>query len=316
MNFAEFVAWQEQQRRRPGVIVACETRVHAGLSALQPKPAFSEPPPKVHRCHLATDWARLRQAPAEWEKRALICRGVRHALSLLMRHWARARTAVALPDDVYPVYWQLAEAAQLKPVRFETFPKLQLPDAGVLVLTHPLKLHGRGLDDGEVAALEGWLKADSRRRLVLDAVYALAAPLDAAALKLMATGQTLYLDSLSKGFLHEKVLGVAVVPEADFAAHVEAFRAEPPAPRELAIAAELLRRTADFPASLRDALEARRASLQQRLSDAGVDATQVGNGYFLPLRGDARQLLERHRVLTIPFSVFGREGEWCFASAL
>ena len=317
MNFSEFVAWSAVHRAQSGAVVACETRVHVALAALRPVVEIPQGgPPRVHRCHLAADWSRLRGAPAEWQKRALVCRGVRHALSLLFRRYAALGKTVALPVDVYPVYWQLAAEAGVMAVPFTTFPAIQLVDADVLLLPQPLKLHGRSLNDEEVTRIEAWLQTDAKRRLVMDAVYALGAPLDAATKQLMAGGRCIHLDSLSKAFLHEKVLGVAVLPEADVPHHQEDFRAEPPEPVELFTAARLLRDMAGFPLELRAELAARRGKMQQLLKERGVPVDMVPNGYLMPLRANAKKLLEEKGVLAIPLSVFGGEGSWCIASAL
>ncbi|MCY0987900.1 pyridoxal phosphate-dependent aminotransferase [Nannocystis sp. ILAH1] len=313
MNFQEFLAWSGGVRE-PCVLRACETRISAAFADLRPPLVRAEPPRTVHRCDLARAWCELRGLPPAAARGAMICAGVRHALSLLFTHMAAAGRRVALPTDVYPVYWELARAAGVDAVGVATFPELAIDDlleratgadVAALVLPDPLKLHGRGLGADERAALLAWLARDPHRRLVLDGVYSFGRRLSPATLELLASGQVLYLDSLSKGWLYARVFGVAHLPARDFDHLGPLFRAAAPPQADLWLAARLLADHAELPAALVAAIDERRVRLVDDLRARGLAPFPVERGYLVGVDGDARELLRTHRVLLIPGSVFG-----------
>ena len=312
--FEDFVALQERVRREdPSVLQLGETRIARALAASRPAIAVPAEVPKLHRCHLATAWCERRGMPAEWSARALVCEGVRHALALIFGELARRGERVAIPSDVYPVYGQLADRAQLAVAPIATFPLLTFETAArYLLLPCPLKLHGRAWSAVEIAAAHAWLAADRTRRLILDGVYSFDAMLAPAVRALIDTDQVLYLDSLSKSWLHEKVFGTAVVPAQDFAAWAPIFRAAAPAQASLFVARALLEREVPVAAEL----AVRRARTLAVLADRGIAATAPESGYFIPIPLAADVALARHRVLVVPIAVFGGTGAWSFASAL
>lgn len=327
MNFEQFIASSKSLRARdPGLTWACETRIAAALAPIRPQLDLCEPPRRLHRCDLARLWCQRRGLSEARARTALVNCGVRHALALLFADMAASGQRLALPTDVYPVYWQLAGAAGLATTGIATFPELDtftLVDAAertactALLLPNPLKIHGRWLDPGERAVLTAWLRADPRRRLILDGVYAFGRPLDPGTLELLDSGQVLYLDSLSKGWLHAKVFGVAHVPERDFARLAPIFRAAAPTQANLHLAARLLDHHHHFPARLVAELDDRRLRCRQRLCALGLTPLPADNGYFLAVDGLAAELAITRRIVLLPGSVFGElQRPLAIASAL
>ena len=327
MDFPAFVAWSQHARAtRPGVLDAAETRIAVALSQIRPAIATPATFPTVHRCHLAQQWCALRGLPADKAPSAFVCDGVRHALDLLFRAFAREGRRVAIPQDVYPVYGRLADAAGVETTRIATFPALDLATvlahagrdgASLVLLPAPLKLHGRAWTSAEGDVAADWLARDGSRRLILDGVYAFGQPVDATILKLLATDQVFHLDSLSKGWLHEQVFGIAVVPERDRARLVDTFRDLRPSQDQLWFARALMTRFHDFPARLAGELERRRAGLLRRLADVDVNAQPAARGYLVALDGSASSLLDTHGVLALPASAFGSDrADLSIASAL
>jgi len=313
MNFQEFIAWSAAVRE-PDVVRACETRISGAFADLRPALEPVEPPRKLHRCDLARAWCELRGLPPAAARTAMISSGVRHALSLLFAHMAAAGRRLALPTDVYPVYWDLARAAGVSTIGVPTFPELAIDalldratraEVAALVLPDPLKLHGRRLTLAERAELVAWLRRDPHRRLVLDGVYAFGRRLDRDTLELLDTGQVLYLDSLSKGWLHARVFGVAHLPARDFDHLGPLFRAAAPTQTDLHLAARLLHDHAEFPTALVAAIDARRRATIDLLRARGLAPFPVDSGYFVGVEGDAGELLRTHRIVLIPGSVFG-----------
>ncbi|MEP6862367.1 MAG: hypothetical protein ABJE66_17210, partial [Deltaproteobacteria bacterium] len=118
--------------------------------------------------------------------------------------------------------------------------------------------------------------------------------------------------SLSKSWLHEKVFGTAVVPAQDLAAWAPIFRAAAPAQASLFVARALLEHAVPVAAEL----GVRRARTIAILADRGIAAVTPASGYLIPIELAAEVVLARHRVLVIPFAVFGGTRAWSFASAL
>jgi len=315
MDFAAFIEWSRPLRaERTDLVDVAETRIAHALADLRPEVVVPETFARVHRCHLAPVWCALQGLPPEAARTAFACNGVRHGLELLLRAFAQAGRRVAMPRDVYPVYWRIAATVGVATSALDTFPTFDLPQllaqatvdgASVVLLPAPLKLHGRAWTAAEADVAAHWLAQDGERRILLDGVYAFGQPLDASLLRLIATDQVFYLDSLSKGWLHELVFGMVLVPERDRESLQDIFRDLQPAQRQLFLARELMMRFRDFPTRLAHELARRRATLVERLAEAGVASRSAAQGYLVAIEASATALLAHHRVLALPASVFG-----------
>ncbi len=317
MNFAEFQAWREQSLRPAPDLVDCgETNLYKALAPLQLRPEAAPAADPVHRCDLARAWLGRYGLPVDQSRRALVCRGVRHALSLIFRALAQGDATLWLPGDVYPVYGELARAAGLEPLEFRTLPAPELPAATpdsrpeYLLVTNPWKPLGRFLIEAEYAALIQWLAASPHRHLLIDAVYDLGVPFNATTLKLQQTGRAILLHSVTKGWLWPRSFGVVLIGDnhAPFAA---TFRNEPPSPDQLRLAQALLSTGAECPRRVSHALQRRAQALFARLpgavsSSCLINPADVAPGcYLFPVGIPAEILLREHRLLAIPASAFG-----------
>jgi aspartate/methionine/tyrosine aminotransferase len=314
MNYAAFQGWREQRLREdPDLLDCADTQLYRALAALQPGPAAVTD--KVHRCDLARAWLERYGFPSEWSRRALVCRGVRHALGLIFRELGRQGAALWLPGDVYPVYQELAHAHGLLPRRYDTLPAPALPaeapaDGGeYLLIANPWKPLGRFLSEQETSALLDWLEASPRRHLLIDAVYDLGAPFDAGTRRLLASGRAMLLHSVTKGWLWPQTFGIALAGETQHGFEA-AFRDDPPTPAQLQLAQRLLAVEADRPRQIAAALAARAARLFARLpievaAQAEAAARECPGNYFFPVDLPAPVLAERHRILAVPASAFG-----------
>lgn len=326
MDFHAFVDWSARARReRPNVVSLCETRIERALAGLRPDATPDQSTGVVHRCDLARQWCDLRGVPSV-SGRALVCQGVRHALAIIFRTLADRAIRVAIPRDVYPVYLQIAVDAGGSFSTFETFPEFDLngilkvcarAHANHVLLPYPLKLHGRSWTEAEMQLARSWLAEDSARRLILDGVYSFGQPLEPALQQLLETDQVLYLDSLSKGWLHARCFGTAIVPGRDLPRYVESFRSDAPVQSMLHTARQLLSHFDDLPNRLRQELARLRTDLHTRLTQAGLRVRGAPGGYLLAVEGSVDELLEEHGLLTIPVSAFGGTSQSvCIASAL
>ncbi len=327
MDFNAFLDWSVRVRRdRPEVTPLCEMRIARAFASIRPGVEAPSGIKAVHRCDLARDWCQLRGLPVSLSKRALVCRGVREALKLLFARFARSGETVAIPRDVYPVYWTIAANTGVRAVGVETFPACDLKEAFAvatncrathLLLPFPLKLQGRGWSDIDIAGARAWLADGDDRRLLLDGVYSFGLRLGDDVRALIATDQVIYLDSLSKGWLHERVFGTAIVPERDLEHYAPAFRSERAEVGALQTAHALMRTSPGFPARLTSEIDRLRTALATQLEGSGLKTSSATNGYLLAVEGEAEALLRQHDILTIPASVFGSDAPgWSVASAL
>jgi hypothetical protein len=326
MNFRQFIAWSEEARQQaPQVERYCETRVARALSHLRVVPSASRESIPIHRCDLVRLWCKAMGIPS-LARMTLASEGVRHSLQVIFALLAKSGAAVAIPTDVYPVYWQLAAAADLRVVGFETFPQFDLfkildaaAEAGAhhVLLPQPLKLHGRLWTDREVAIAKDWLCTGAQRRIILDGVYRFGVPLDSVTKRLMETDQVVFLDSLSKGWLHERIFGAAVIPERDASIYTETFRNLPTSLSKLSVACELIERFSEIPFQVSREIDAQRVKVQARVARVSSQTLPVERGYFLPIECSTERLLTESSIVTIPASVFGsRLRHWSVASAL
>lgn len=235
-------------------------------------------------------------------------------------HWLSAAQArLWLPSDVYPVYGELARAAGLAPEFYPTLPAPALPRSPAdhrpeyLLIANPSKPLGRYLSDAECAAVVSWLRVSPRRRLLIDSVYDLGAPFAAGTRRLLDTGRTVLLHSVTKGWLWPRTFGVVLLGPAQTEL-AEAFRADPPTSAQLRLADRLLTEHSEVPRKVVDELAARAERLFERLPNEVLEAipaasrTCPGN-YFFPVEIPAETLQRECGVLAMPVSVFG-ESSW------
>ena len=320
MKYAEYLAFRDRQlAARPGLIDAGETNLYRALESLSPH--LPDPPgERLHRCHLATQWAANFGFPLEVASRAFVSTGVRHSLELLFCEWARTGARLWLPEDNYPVFGELAIAAGLVPMAFQTLPEPMLPSPSpspgavpfegdeILLVTNPLKPRGRFLNDSEIVALKNWLQQSPRRRLIIDAVYSLTPRFHSGTATLLATSQTILLHSLTKGWLHPRLFGIALTPAHDAERWKPIFRAAALPQANLAAARHFLEHYPERPAQIADRLHQAHTSLAAILPQEILLTLLAQNaespGYFIPVERSFDSLLEMG-VLGIPSSVFG-----------
>jgi aspartate/methionine/tyrosine aminotransferase len=317
VNFADFQLWREEcLRANPDLLDCAETNLYRSLVSLQPKSDASKAVRPIHRCDLARMWLGRYGLPDNLSRRALVCRGVRHALSLIFKELARSEAVLWAPSDVYPTYLELARAAGIEPRQFPTLPEPIFPAGHTdgrneyLLIANPWKPLGRFLTERECAALIGWLAASPHRYLLMDCVYDLGTPFHSTTQKLLETGRATLLHSVTKGWLWPKTFGVTLRDET----HQQwetAFRNDPPSQDQLCLAEQLLSKDASLPAQIVTALGHRRQKLLMALSTTVANtlvsdpAAAAPGCYFFPTALEADQLLREHGILAIPSSAFG-----------
>ncbi|WP_035804733.1 aminotransferase class I/II-fold pyridoxal phosphate-dependent enzyme [Kitasatospora mediocidica] len=318
MRFDEFQEFRQRQLgASPSLLDAAETNVYRALAALRPQPPAELS--TVHRCDLARAWLRRFELPQEWSGRAMVCRGVRHGLGVVFNRLRAVQARLWLPGDVYPVYFELARAAGLTPTSYPTLPAPVLPTSPAddrpeyLLLANPSKPLGRYLSDAECAAVMAWLRESPHRRLLIDSVYDLGTPFAAGTRRLLDTGRAVLLHSVTKGWLWPRTFGVVLLGPAQ-PELATAFRADPPTPAQLNLAARLLTEHTDVPRQVVAELAARAQRLFERLPAEVLGAIPLASrtcpgNYFFPVDIPAQTLQHEYGVLAIPVGVFG-ESNW------
>jgi aspartate/methionine/tyrosine aminotransferase len=312
VNFADFQNFRDRVlRERSHVLDCAATNLYGALPHLIPAPTPA-PACTLHRRDLALEWTRRFGFPVERARHALVSDGVRDSLAHIFRHYAAENARLWLPADNYPVYHEIAHAAGLEPSSFPTLPEPDWPDGNpeafteILVVTNPLKPRGRWLTPCDMTALTAWLAAHPRRRLILDAVYTFDTLFHATTLQLLATGQTFLLHSLTKGWLHPRLFGIALAPADDAKALAPVFRAHPPPQLNLGRARAFLIDYAETPTAVAHELAAAHERMIATLP-AGLPTPMAtdATGYLFPITCHWLDLLNDFGILAIPATVFG-----------
>jgi len=237
-------------------------------------------------------------------------RGVRDSLSVPFEWLAGRGRTLAIPSDVYPVYRQIANKSGVAFSAYPTLPEFDLAAAlaateGSLLLTAPLTSLGRDVTSQEVAALEGWLREDPERLLILDRVYDYGGGTDIG--RLIATGQAAVCWSLSKAFLSPWVMGFTAVPE-----ELASLQGQEP---DMTKAAALLTRYRDFPTEQSSVFRYRWRKIMPLLVSLDPDWRPPKTGYLSVLRARQSELLSRG-VLAVPGAVYEASGDVSVVSCL
>lgn len=316
MNYERFKSERQRILRDASSVTDCgEMNLYEALAPLVAS-TTANTQEKVHRCHLAAEWAGLFGFPSEISKRALISNGVRDSLARLFGHYASQRARAWLPSDTYPVFHELAAAAKLPVQEYSTLPEPVWPTkpAGdgveIMLITNPMKPLGRWLSPEDVAALKAWLGGLPRRRLLIDTVYTFGTTFHETTLELVRGGQSILLHSLTKGWLRPRLFGVAVVPPDDLTALAPVFRQAPPPQSSLAEARWLMSDHQQKPERVRFAIDSANRNLGAKFpqlfpSGSALEAT----GYFHLVHKPWAALLAEDRMLGIPATVFGSKRE-------
>jgi len=316
MNYECFKSERQEILRDASSVTDCgEMNLYEALAPLVAS-TTANTQEKVHRCHLAAEWARLFGFPSDISKRALVSNGVRDSLARLFEHYASQGARAWLPSDTYPVFHELAAAAKLAVQEYLTLPETVWPaipfgdGLEIMLITNPMKPLGRWLSAGDVAALKSWLGGNPRRRLLIDTVYTFGTTFHESTLELVHGRQTILLHSLTKGWLRPRLFGAAVVPPDDLVSLAPVFRQAPPPQSNLAEARWLMSNHQQKPDRVRSAIDSANRNMRVKFPQLFPSGSALGpTGYFHVVRKSWAALLAEDRMLGIPATVFGSRRE-------
>lgn len=239
-------------------------------------------------------------------------RGVRSLLrSLCSVIAASGRAGLWIPSDVFPTYRVVAADAGISPRSFTVMPSPDfspLKQAGpndVLVVPLPLTPIGRSFTETETDGIIDWLRQSPKRVVVIDTVYAYRGASYDGLDCLIETGQSIQAWSISKTWIQRQVFGVAIVPD-EFSDMLANHR-DLPSNQDLHRVNACLTEQPDLPRRQQERFEAQWQVLRQDIVESYPKWTPPQTGYFSTLPISYQVLLDRHKVLAVPASVFGSQ---------
>ncbi len=276
--------------------------------------------------------ARPAQAVAAWSKatgieldpeRTVVGRGVRELLSATFSCALKRKQELWLPEDVYPVYWELASHAELELRAFATLPGpnwnflAQTNKRAAIVLPAPLSPIGRWPTDAEISAILSWLSSSRHRLLIIDAVYTFDFDAGHGLTDLFLTetpDQCIVLWSCAKSWLSPGALGIASVPRG-FASRLRSH-VSPPFQATLGRIKALLENRPDLPGLQQEAFGREWQRLATRIRSAAPHWQPPPTGYFSVVAVPFETLLDKQEILSVPASVFGGHDELSVVTCL
>ncbi|MCP3097891.1 hypothetical protein LZ198_03265 [Myxococcus sp. K15C18031901] len=305
MRLDAFLALRDPLRNeRPELVDLSELNVYRSLAPTFAAIAPSAHPEAPYRCHLAERFLSHLSLDAGLKSRTQVSHGVRRSLRALFGWLASRNARVGVPDDVYPVYLQLAAEAGVDVVRFparQGLPELEACDA--LLLCEPLKPWGRTLTDEETTRVEAWVRAEpSRRVLLIDSAYA--TPPTPWALRLLREELAFVLVSLSKGWLLPDHAGLCIAPSRWSQEARAVFAPLPKDEQRLRIGYAALTEHAARPRRVGEVLTGRALALDAFTTRRPELRAAPCIGYFATSRCSFDALLAQG-ILGVPASVFG-----------
>ena len=273
MNYHQFLAYRQSL-----------SAISYPLDDLNPYPLQSAIPTT-----LAGDQRLLASEGRRYYKTA---RGVRVLLSELLQAFAALHQPLYLPEDVYPVYLELAgEQAEVNTYQSCQTDMFCLPKEhnAVCLITNPLIPEGRYLSQQQLVALDQWLADEPQRWLLIDTVY----DFHQYTLKqYFKASHVIFLGSLSKLCLQPQTQGWAL-SSAPFLDAV--FNNNNTLPLPIAI---------DSAAWLQQQFD---HAWQQIITQQYLPCTwkQPEVGYLTVVAGDYKSLYQQFGIAAVPSRVFG-----------
>jgi len=240
--------------------------------------------------------------------------GMRDLLGRILALLAHDADEFWLPEDVYPVYWELAGTH--RPCRgFRTIPEVDwgfldgASERAVLLCPVPLSPLGRMPKDGEIQSLRRWLHASPARFFIADSAYsydfsAVRSPLG----PLLIVARAAVLWSCSKPWLLPGALGIAEAP-AELAPRLE--NTVDLSEEHVADAAFAITTRPDLPLRQQQAFTREWELLSPKIRAAAPDWNPPETGYFSVVAVPFQELLDEHDTLAVPASVFGSKRSDC-----
>jgi aspartate/methionine/tyrosine aminotransferase len=254
-------------------------------------------------------------------ERTVICGGVREMLAAAFS-LLNGEDELWLPKDVYPVYWNLAAHCANKRA-FTTLPQPdwspveESKERSTLLLPVPLSPLGRFPSDAETNALSGWLSGSPHRRLIIDAVYTF----DFSSSRWFADRflakhghQCMMLWSCSKSWLCPGTFGIGAVPPT-FAPALRSH-VSTPACKDFSRMKAIMEKLPNLWRLQQEAFTREWRHLLPIMRGAVGTWEPPETGYFSVVSKPFTTLLNKHRILSVPATVFGGDDDLSIITCL
>jgi aspartate/methionine/tyrosine aminotransferase len=311
VNYARYRQFRDELlRKRQPLRLDCMNPVRALASWTSSMPELEQTAAGCSAEAIAA-WSRATQIALDPE-RAVVGRGVRNLLSATFSVAINRGEELWLPEDVYPVYWELGRQAEASMRAFATLPQPNLSflsetgEGASIVFPVPVSPLGRLPTDSEANALIRWLSGSRRRLLILDAVYTFDFNAGRPLMESFLTkngDQCILLWSCSKSWLAPGSLGLAAVPRR--LAPALQGSVSPLTEAEFGKIKALLDGRPDLGQLQQAAFNREWQRLAPRIRCAVPDWKPPSIGYFSVVSMPFTTLLDQHDILSVPASVFG-----------
>lgn len=237
-----------------------------------------------------------------------LTKGVRSSLSKLFDFFKKDKI-LYIPSDIYPVYKHLAEINNINYKFYESGREYKLinilpnDDNALLLLTFPSSPHGKNLTYGEINILKNWVNYKNRL-IVIDSVYAYNNECTKYFNSLLETNKVIICYSLSKNFIDPQIMGINYIPT-----DLEKFFGINEEQLDLAQVRTILDKNQNLPDQQQNLFHLRWTKLSSTLRRIFPQWQVPTNGYFSTLPINFNTLLNEHKILSIPSTVFGHKND-------
>lgn len=270
----------------------------------------------------------------------LITTGVRNSLNGLFGVIKKLGYHLIIPNDVYPVYTQIAVYNNVEYSYYTSVNKIiydtlaQFDEISInhqknkdkkdkdkkdkdkdkkdkekdkkycILMTIPHTPTGTILDDYAINELYRWLIWDSSQILIIDSEYAYDSSIYQNKFdKLFDTGQVIICNSLSKSFLLPSHLGVIYLPH--YLSHYENYlKIDRPNHNQLLKAFEVVNNTPYLPKYQSELFESRWQGLEPLMKDIEKHWKRPDSGYLSVLPVNHEELIDKYNILAVPSYVY------------
>lgn len=232
--------------------------------------------------------------------------GVRSSINSIFRYLYSKKPSITatIPSDIYPVYHRIAEDI----LPFNTYDSMndfsywrklltssKINKPNVLLVTNPVSPTGKHLSGRYITLLERWVSHPDRW-IIVDAVYNYTQMLQ----KELQGPRIFWCSSLSKTYLSPLQGGIIHIEDSAVIDELQDF-VQPPVPN----AKTIMINNPLLPAKQQLLFSARWAHLCRKYPD--VIDTIPENGYMTSVKSTHQAVLEKHKIIGVPASVFGNE---------
>ena len=310
MNYQRYREWQEEVlKKRSPRRLDCMNPVKALEFVSRPMEQQKHP---VAPADLLKWWKRTFALNIEHDQ-ITMGPGVREILQIVLECLYNEGRTLWLPEDVYPVYFELAGRLCIRP--YETLVDFNLDflenssDTDVLLITDPLTPLGRYLQIHELEQCNEWLRKSPNRLLIIDAVYCFGPDRLSRLNDILETDQAVVLYSLSKAWLAPHLLGVAACPRRLTKKIDGQGNGYPVDSFDKQQAYSIVTADPGRPLLLQKLFFQQWLTLEPEIRKASDDWRPPQTGYFSMIPINYNFLLQEHNMLAVPASVFGSKRE-------